>query len=94
MIHLSGNTIRSESNPDGDIGIIITGLKKGEKLHEILSEKSLEKTENSQIFLSKDSNRMDNIEEVIVSISDSINKNDKSLMKNILEITVSKSEKN
>ena len=94
MIHLSGNTIRSDSNPDGDIGIIITGLKKGEKLHEILSEKSLEKTENPQIFLSKDTNRVDNIEELIISICDSINRNDKSLMSNILEIAVGNSQKN
>tara|TARA_Y100001968_G_C19043316_1_gene565607 strand:- start:281 stop:682 length:402 start_codon:yes stop_codon:yes gene_type:complete len=94
MIHLSGNTIRSDSNPDGDIGIIITGLKKGEKLHEILSEKSLEKTENPQIFLSKDTNRVDNIEELIISICDSINRNDESLMSNILEIAVDNSQKN
>ncbi|MBF0381995.1 MAG: polysaccharide biosynthesis protein [Magnetococcales bacterium] len=36
MIQLSGLTIRSDDNPDGDILIKITGLKPGEKLHEEL----------------------------------------------------------
>jgi len=36
MIELSGLTIRDEENPDGDIGIEITGLRPGEKLYEEL----------------------------------------------------------
>lgn len=36
MIHLSGLTIKDERNPDGDIEIIITGLRSGEKLYEEL----------------------------------------------------------
>lgn len=36
MIHLSGFTIRDESNPDGDIEIQFTGLRPGEKLYEEL----------------------------------------------------------
>ena len=58
------------------------------------TKESLEKTENSQIFLSKDTNRIDNLEEIIRSISESVNRNDESLMKNILEISISNSEKN
>ena len=34
MIHLSGNTIKSKSNPNGDIEIEITGLLDSEKMHE------------------------------------------------------------
>lgn len=34
MIELSGLTLRNENNPDGDIEIIITGLRPGEKLYE------------------------------------------------------------
>lgn len=36
MIHLSGFSIRDESNPDGDIAIEFTGLRPGEKLYEEL----------------------------------------------------------
>lgn len=36
MIELSGLTVRDESNPDGDIEIVFTGLRPGEKLYEEL----------------------------------------------------------
>jgi len=36
MIHLSGLSVRSESNPDGDIAIEFSGLRPGEKLYEEL----------------------------------------------------------
>ena len=36
MIELSGLTLKDEQNPDGDIGIEITGLRPGEKLYEQL----------------------------------------------------------
>lgn len=36
MITLSGLTVRSEVNPDGDIEVAITGLRPGEKLYEEL----------------------------------------------------------
>lgn len=36
MIHLSGLSVRSEHNPHGDISIVFTGLRPGEKLYEEL----------------------------------------------------------
>ena len=36
MIHLSGLSVRSERNPQGDISIEFTGLRPGEKLYEEL----------------------------------------------------------
>ena len=36
MIHLSGFEVRDETNPDGDIEIVFTGLRPGEKLYEEL----------------------------------------------------------
>ncbi|MBZ3662176.1 nucleoside-diphosphate sugar epimerase/dehydratase [Pseudomonas monteilii] len=36
MIHLSGLSVRSQSNPQGDIAIDFTGLRPGEKLYEEL----------------------------------------------------------
>jgi FlaA1/EpsC-like NDP-sugar epimerase len=36
LIHLSGLEIKDEENPDGDIEIVYTGLRPGEKLYEEL----------------------------------------------------------
>jgi FlaA1/EpsC-like NDP-sugar epimerase len=36
MVELSGLTVKDDQNPDGDIGIEITGLRPGEKLYEEL----------------------------------------------------------
>lgn len=36
MVELSGLTIRSQADPDGDIEIVIVGMRPGEKLHEEL----------------------------------------------------------
>lgn len=36
MIQLSNLTVSDQDNPDGDIAIKVTGLRKGEKLHEVL----------------------------------------------------------
>ena len=36
MIHLSGFEVKDEANPDGDIEIVFTGLRPGEKLYEEL----------------------------------------------------------
>jgi FlaA1/EpsC-like NDP-sugar epimerase len=36
MIHAAGFSVRDEVNPDGDIAIVVTGLRPGEKLHEEL----------------------------------------------------------
>ncbi len=36
MIHAAGFSVRDAGNPDGDIEIVVTGLRPGEKLHEEL----------------------------------------------------------
>jgi len=36
MIELSGLTVKDQDNPDGDIEVVVTGLRPGEKLYEEL----------------------------------------------------------
>ena len=51
MVKLSGMTIKSESNLEGDIEIKITGLRPGEKLYEeLLIDGKSQKTEHPLIF--------------------------------------------
>ena len=51
MISLSGLTIKNKKNPNGDIEINATGLRKGEKLYEeLLIDDQSEKTFHSLIF--------------------------------------------
>lgn len=55
MIELSGNTIRDENNPNGDIAIEFTGLRPGEKLHEELFHgKDVQGTEHSHILSTRE----------------------------------------
>ena len=52
MIKFNGLSLKSKSNPTGDIEIKIVGLKKGEKLHEKLAyHDNLLPTKYNKIFL-------------------------------------------
>tara|TARA_B100000242_G_C43055460_1_gene493970 strand:- start:5182 stop:6687 length:1506 start_codon:yes stop_codon:yes gene_type:complete len=55
MIKLSGLTVKNESNPNGDIEVVVTGLRPGEKLYEeLLLDGDFESTENKLIFCAKE----------------------------------------
>ena len=55
MIQLSGLTIKDSSNPTGDIEIIYTGLRQGEKLYEeLLLGSEISKTKHPRIMTSKE----------------------------------------
>ena len=55
MIKLSGNTVKNNQNPKGEIEIKFTGLKDGEKLHEeLLIGDNLITTDNSDILIANE----------------------------------------
>ncbi len=55
MIYLSGLTLKNKDNPNGDIEIITTGLRPGEKLYEeLLIDAKSEPTVHPKIFKAKE----------------------------------------
>jgi FlaA1/EpsC-like NDP-sugar epimerase len=55
MVRLSGLTLRDASNPGGDIEIVCTGLRPGEKLYEeLLSDAESEPTLHPLIFRARE----------------------------------------
>jgi FlaA1/EpsC-like NDP-sugar epimerase len=51
MIRLSGMTVKNQENPDGDIEIIYTGLRPGEKLYEeLFIGNKVSRTDHDQIM--------------------------------------------
>tara|TARA_S200000501_G_scaffold266541_1_gene250297 strand:+ start:17 stop:442 length:426 start_codon:yes stop_codon:yes gene_type:complete len=55
MIELAGLKVRDKNNPNGDIEIVCTGLRKGEKLYEeLLIDGDSVPTENPLIFIAND----------------------------------------
>ena len=51
LINLSGMELKDDTNPEGDIEIIFTGLRPGEKLYEeLLIGNNVTKTQHNQIF--------------------------------------------
>lgn len=86
MIHISGKTIRSEENPNGDIEIKIIGLGNSEKLHEELSEFSCKKTTEEKILKSKDSDiEFNNVDKKIKLLFDCIDNNDTNKISDFLK---------
>jgi FlaA1/EpsC-like NDP-sugar epimerase len=58
MVNLSGHTVKDENNPDGDIEIIFTGLRPGEKLfEELLIDGKQKKTSHPKIFKALDKSK-------------------------------------
>ena len=56
MIHLSGYEVRDENNPVGDIEIVFSGLRPGEKLYEelIIGDDNIEATQHSLIMQARE----------------------------------------
>jgi len=91
MIKLSGMEIRDENNPEGDIEIIFTGLRPGEKLYEeLLIEGDVSDTSHSQILKAEEDYIIwEEMEEFIKELKKVEEKADHKALINIFMKTVS-----
>lgn len=76
MVRLSGLTVRNEDNPDGDIEIVETGLRPGEKLfEELLIDSTARPTAHSRIYSAEEAmmpwaalkSQLDELEQALTS---------------------------
>ena len=90
MIRLSGLTVKSASKPDGDIEILTTGLRPGEKLfEELLIDAKSEKTIHSLIFRAREKSiSMEYLKPLIDQLNKHLRENDKIACLNILSTLV------
>ena len=83
-------SVKDSDNPNGDIEIIYTGLRPGEKLYEeLLIDGKSEKTEHDKIFQAKDDSiDLTKIEKYIAELKDAIDSNSYLSIIEILKDTV------
>lgn len=91
MIHLSGLTLCSDSNPHGDIAIEFTGLRPGEKLYEeLLIGDNVVATRHPMIMSAvEDYLSWDVLKERLTALGQAINADDYVRIRKILRNTVS-----
>ncbi len=91
LINLSGMEIKDEKNPDGDIEIIFTGLRPGEKLYEeLLIGDNVSTTEHKQILRAEEEFLEPNELDIhLTSISEAEKNGDVVALRNILKDIVS-----
>ena len=91
LIRLSGMEVKDENNPEGDIEIIFTGLRPGEKLYEeLLIGQNVSTTEHKQILRAEEE-FLDakELEMHLASISEAEKNGDVKALRNILKSVVS-----
>jgi len=86
MIKLSGLTLKNDHNEEGDIEIVTTGLRPGEKLYEeLLIDGKSEKTINPLIYRASEKYIPSNIlNPLLKKLADSLNRKDKKLSLELL----------
>ncbi|WAH60331.1 polysaccharide biosynthesis protein [Pseudomonas silvicola] len=91
MIHLSGLSIRSEKNPQGDIAIQFTGLRPGEKLYEeLLIGDNVSMTRHPMIMsANEDFLHWDLLKERFVALLAAVEGDDYGTVRQLLRDTVS-----
>ncbi len=91
LINLSGMELKDENNPNGDIEIIFTGLRPGEKLYEeLLIGGNVSTTEHKQILRAEEDflTKVD-LEKFIILLKEADKVGDVIALKNILKEVVS-----
>lgn len=90
MIHLSGLSIRSDRNPNGDIAIDFTGLRPGEKLYEeLLIGHNVVATQHPMIMrANEDALSWDVLKSNISELLGAIQHDDYTLVRKVLRDTV------
>ena len=83
--------LKDQENPDGDIEIIFTGLRPGEKLYEeLLIGENVSSTEHKQILRAEeDFLSREELEKYLTALSDSEQKGDVKSLREILKKVVS-----
>ncbi len=79
MIHLSGYEVKDDANPNGDIEIIYSGLRPGEKLYEelIIGNDNIEPTQHSLIMQAREhSFELSDIEDTFAQLDDRAQEHD------------------
>jgi FlaA1/EpsC-like NDP-sugar epimerase len=86
MAQLSGQSIRDESNPNGDIQIVVTGLRPGEKLYEeLLIGNNPQPTKHSRIMKAREETvPWDILAPLLLSLRQTAIENDSEGIKKIL----------
>ena len=87
MIELSGLTVRDEEHPEGDIEIIVTGLRPGEKLYEeLLLGDNPQPTKHTKIWRAQDEVLPWNeLEGHINTLKIALSKNDVEVIRSIMQ---------
>lgn len=96
MIHLSGYTVKDESNPKGEIEIKYSGLRPGEKLYEeLLIDANAIKTNHAQIFKAQEPFLAKNeLYTTLDKIEQACHKADNNQIGNLIKEIVKEYEKN
>jgi FlaA1/EpsC-like NDP-sugar epimerase len=92
MIELAKRTTRDEANPDGDIEIVFTGLRPGEKLFEelLIDDDSLIHTPHEKILLAREEGLSEiEIAAMLKQVGEALNKRDTKAIRSILQRYVS-----
>jgi Predicted nucleoside-diphosphate sugar epimerases len=87
MIRLAGLTVRSDSNPEGDIAISVVGRRPGEKLYEELfyDPASAQRTEHPKVLRGTGGDRSrGEVEEILAKLSEALGRQDEGDMRRIL----------
>uniref|UniRef100_UPI0025E4BE5C UDP-N-acetylglucosamine 4,6-dehydratase family protein n=1 Tax=Psychrobacter sp. TaxID=56811 RepID=UPI0025E4BE5C len=88
MIHLSGYEVKDERNPSGDIEIVFSGLRPGEKLYEelIIGDDNIETTQHALIMQAREhSFRLDELESILSELDYRAHQSDTKWLNEVLK---------